>query len=523
MAEFKTRKASSPLKAKTFQVKSGQSLRQLKSASASAHFQGRTSGRGLSTRQDQIAYKLKIIGRQGGKVAKGVPIAGGKAVSGKVENELNEKSGTAADDAENTMRLAGMQAKKYAYQVAHLPPGLARQKIEKKILGNKLDAPLQTRTAFSPYKVRRQMYDRAYKKQRFAGRLTRARSQYAAARRSAQAAQAANRQVKAAAKIGQRSKETVKYAGRATQKMAAAAWQLLQAGRTVVQIGVSAAASLLPWLAAIGLPLLIIIAIVFAAGPAADAAQNGNGMLQVITAEGTATDSRIAIAIYDENGDEILSFSAVNNEGRFIYTKPAEGETEATNLTGRIKGNKITLKGTLQGIPVSMEGTVKNGVIKIEGFWGELAEEALNGDWQNPFGRVTYVITSEFGIRVHPITGEVRQHDGYDICASTGEGTSVYAAATGTVSVAGWYGGYGKCVVIDHGDGVQSLYGHLSDITVQVGTKVRVGQKIGSEGSTGNSTGPHLHFEVRKNGVAVDGKAFLKTLYSNATSVDIWS
>ena len=246
-------------------------------------------------------------------------------------------------------------------------------------------------------------------------------------------------------------------------------------------------------------------------------------MLQLITAEGTATDSRVAITISDENGEVILSFTAVNNEGHFIFTKPAEGETEATNLNGRIKGSRITIKGTLQGLPVSMEGTIKKGVVKIEGFWGELAEEAMNGDWQNPFGRIKYVITSEFGIRVHPITGEVRQHDGYDLCANTGAGSNIYASASGTVSVAGWYGGYGKCVVIDHGGGLQSLYGHLSDISVKTGAKVRVGQKIGAEGSTGNSTGPHLHFEVRKDGTAVDGKAFLKTLYTNATSVDIWS
>lgn len=520
MAEFKTRAASSPLKSKNFKVKSGQTLRQLKSAEGSVRFHGKEAGKRFDTRQDQMAYKMKIIGRQGGRFIKGIPLAGGKAVSGKLESELNEKSGTAADDMENYMRLAGIQAKKYAYQAAHLPLGLARQKAEKKILGDKLDAPLQTRTAFSPYKVRRQMYDKAYKKQRFQNRLTRAKSQYSAARRSAQIAK---QQAKAAAKSAQKTTEAARYTGRVSQKAAAAVWHFARAVKAGVQIGISAAASLLPWLAAIGLPLLLIVAIILAAGPAADAAQNGSGMLQVIMAEGTVTDSRVEITIYDENGEEILSFTAANNEGRFIYTKSAEGETEATNLSGRIKGKKITIKGTLQGQPVSMEGKVKHGVAKIEGFWGELAEDAMNGDWQNPFGRVKYVITSEFGIRVHPITGEVRQHDGYDLCASTGVGASVYASASGTVSVAGWYGGYGKCVVIDHGNGLQSLYGHLSDISVKAGAKVRVGQKIGAEGSTGNSTGPHLHFEVRKNGAAVDGKAFLKTLYSNATSVDIWS
>lgn len=516
MVEFKTRTAVSPLKSKTFKVKSGQSLKSLKSAEVSVHFHSKDAGKRFITRKEQLAYRMKIIGRQGGKVVKGAPLAGNKAISGKVESVLNEKSGTAADDTETYMRLTGMQARKYAFQSAHLPLSFARKKIEGKILGNEMDAPLQTRTAFSPYKIRRQMYDKAYKRKRFQGRLTRIKNQYSTARKSAQIAK---QQAQAAA----RTVETVRHTGRAAQKAASAMWHLLRVAKSGLQIGVSAVASLLPWLAAIGLPLIIIIAIILAAGPANDAAQNGNSMLQVITAEGTMTDSHITITLYDEKSKEILSFTTINNEGRFIYTKPAEGETEATNLSGYIKGKKITIKGTLQGLPVSMEGTVKNGVIKIEGFWGELAEEAMHGDWQNPFGRIKYVITSEFGIRVHPITGEVRQHDGYDLCANTGAGSNVYASASGTVSVAGWYGGYGKCVVIDHGDGLQSLYGHMNTISVKVGQKLKVGQRIGEEGSTGNSTGAHLHFEVRKDGTAVDGKVYLKTLYTNATSVDIWS
>lgn len=520
MVEFKTRTVASPLKSKSFKVKSGQGLKSLKSAEVSVHFHCKDAGKRFITRKEQLAYRMKRIGRQGGKVVKGAPLAGNKAISGKVESALNEKSGTAADDTETYMRFSGMQAKKYTFQIAHLPSGFVRKKIEGKLLGNEMDAPLRTRTAFSPYKIRRQMYDKAYKRKRFQGRLTRVKNQYSTARKSAQIAK---QQARAAARTSKKAAETVRHTGRAAQKAASAMWNLLRVAKSGIQIGVSAVASLLPWLAAIGLPLIIIIAVVFAAGPANDAAQNGNSMLQLITAEGTATDSRVAITISDENGEVILSFTAVNNEGHFIFTKPAEGETEATNLNGRIKGSRITIKGTLQGLPVSMEGTIKKGVVKIEGFWGELAEEAMNGDWQNPFGRIKYVITSEFGIRVHPITGEVRQHDGYDLCANTGAGSNIYASASGTVSVAGWYGGYGKCVVIDHGGGLQSLYGHLSDISAKTGAKVRVGQKIGAEGSTGNSTGPHLHFEVRKDGTAVDGKAFLKTLYADATSVNIWS
>ena len=83
-------------------------------------------------------------------------------------------------------------------------------------------------------------------------------------------------------------------------------------------------------------------------------------------------------------------------------------------------------------------------------------------------------------------------------------GTPVHASKAGTVSYAGWRGGYGKCVMIDHGNGVQTLYGHNSKIQVTVGQKVSAGETIALMGSTGNSTGPHCHFEIRINGSPVN-------------------
>lgn len=119
-------------------------------------------------------------------------------------------------------------------------------------------------------------------------------------------------------------------------------------------------------------------------------------------------------------------------------------------------------------------------------------------------GRINYGvvsgkrISSLFGSRIHPITGRRRFHDGLDIAAVYGNG--VYAYTDGRVVATGWNGGYGNCILIDHGDGLQTRYAHLSAIYVRVGQKVGTGAKIGAIGSSGNSTGPHLHFEVIKNG-----------------------
>lgn len=111
-------------------------------------------------------------------------------------------------------------------------------------------------------------------------------------------------------------------------------------------------------------------------------------------------------------------------------------------------------------------------------------------------------MTSGFGNRFHPILGYVRFHDGVDLAASAG--TPIVAAADGRVIGAGWRGGYGQQVQIAHTDGVRTLYGHMSRIAAYAGELVHKGQVIGYVGSTGLSTGPHLHFEVTKNGRPVN-------------------
>lgn len=116
-------------------------------------------------------------------------------------------------------------------------------------------------------------------------------------------------------------------------------------------------------------------------------------------------------------------------------------------------------------------------------------------------------ISSGFGWRVHPILKYKRMHTGVDFAG--GYGSDIYAAASGKVIFAGWYGGYGNAVVIDHGKGITTLYGHTSKLYVSEGQYISKGKAIAAVGSTGFSTGPHLHFEVRENGKPVNPMNYL--------------
>lgn len=117
------------------------------------------------------------------------------------------------------------------------------------------------------------------------------------------------------------------------------------------------------------------------------------------------------------------------------------------------------------------------------------------------------VVTSPFGYRIHPIYGDRRLHSGVDFSATTG--MPIFAAKDGTVVTAGYQSGYGNVVVIDHGGALATLYGHNSQLLVKAGDVVKRGQRIALAGSTGNSTGPHGHFEVRIHGTPVDPMNYL--------------
>jgi murein DD-endopeptidase MepM/ murein hydrolase activator NlpD len=137
--------------------------------------------------------------------------------------------------------------------------------------------------------------------------------------------------------------------------------------------------------------------------------------------------------------------------------------------------------------------------------------QSSSSDKPAPTGKflrpISGAITSDYGMRLHPILKEKRMHTGIDLRGA--KGTPIKAAESGTVIFTGWMGAYGQVVIIDHGGGISTMYAHQSSILVKNGQKVARGETIGKVGSTGWSTGPHLHFEVRKNGTPVNPHNYL--------------
>lgn len=120
----------------------------------------------------------------------------------------------------------------------------------------------------------------------------------------------------------------------------------------------------------------------------------------------------------------------------------------------------------------------------------------------------SHIITSPFGYRIHPIWGIRMYHTGVDISGSYGD--NIYAVSNGRVIYSGWQSGYGKVIVVDHGNGMSTLYAHCSQLLVKEGDFVKRGEIIGKIGATGWATGPHLHFEVRKNGTPINPLSVVK-------------
>lgn len=178
----------------------------------------------------------------------------------------------------------------------------------------------------------------------------------------------------------------------------------------------------------------------------------------------------------------------------------------AVDLTGTVEEDNCKFEGTVNGITVSVVGevSVKDGkkVIDASITWDDVYSEPGpygNGRMAWPVPKGT-IVTSPFGYRTHPISGKRKFHTGVDLGGSGIYGTPIVAADDGAVIFTGWNGGYGNCVIVDHGGGYTTLYAHASSLKAETGKTVKRGETIALVGSTGNSTGPHLHFEVRING-----------------------
>ena len=202
----------------------------------------------------------------------------------------------------------------------------------------------------------------------------------------------------------------------------------------------------------------------------------------------------------EDEKDNLVSLKK-ENDGHMstLKTKQAESQSIINGITADIEQYKAALAAQEKAEAAARE--------EIRRLTEPTAASTTFVGGTFAWPSVTSYITSPYGTRVHPVTKTVKTHSGVDIGA--GMGTNIFAAADGKVIVSGWNsGGYGNYVVIDHGGGVTTLYAHCSSLLVSSGQSVTKGQVIAKVGSTGMSTGPHLHFEVLKNGSHTNPMAY---------------
>jgi murein DD-endopeptidase MepM/ murein hydrolase activator NlpD len=224
-----------------------------------------------------------------------------------------------------------------------------------------------------------------------------------------------------------------------------------------------------------------------------------------------AAEARVAAVEADLEGTrlQLQQEEQAQDEARSQLGSLADERRNLVTLAGTRRRTVATQVAEMEDLSAAEEASLEGLILERE---RELESQqraagiAGGGDHSGSAGMfswpVTGTITSPFGWRSNPFGGAPEFHQGLDIAAPTG--TTVTAAAGGTVIMAQWYGGYGNYILIDHGGGYSTGYGHLSAIYVSTGQSVQRGQAIGAVGSTGQSTGPHLHFEVRIAGKPVD-------------------
>ncbi len=233
--------------------------------------------------------------------------------------------------------------------------------------------------------------------------------------------------------------------------------------------------------------------------------------------------------LIQEMKDARAEAEAAKAEGERQQKIAQDKMREAEEAKAGVEATKASMQSTLSRMNeeiatlnerIEEEEMAAEQAKKLEEEAARLAQEAFKGGGGQQFSSVAanaggWVhphpgsrVTSEFGTRVHPISGVVRFHAGIDL--SGAHGSPIFAAKAGTVTYKGWYGGGGNTVIVSHGNGIRTLYEHMSGFNCSIGDSVQAGQCIGYVGSTGNSTGPHLHFGLQVNGVDVNPRSILK-------------
>jgi murein DD-endopeptidase MepM/ murein hydrolase activator NlpD len=223
--------------------------------------------------------------------------------------------------------------------------------------------------------------------------------------------------------------------------------------------------------------------------------QHDRQVMQTLKTQAKAIEQKQRAVASQKNQVALLTQELLAQKSEF----QAEANAQKANIS-RLKQDRQALEAAEEQLAKDSEGIASLIQQRI-------AEEAFrNGVVIQGSGLMGYPcagpITSTFGNRIHPILGYVRFHSGVDF--GVDYGSPILAANAGVVIFAGWYGGYGQTVIIDHGNNTSTLYGHASDLYVTEGQTVQRGQVVASVGSSGLSTGPHLHFEVRVGGEPVD-------------------
>jgi murein DD-endopeptidase MepM/ murein hydrolase activator NlpD len=271
-----------------------------------------------------------------------------------------------------------------------------------------------------------------------------------------------------------------------------------------------------PW--ALGLLVMVLVALLGAA----------------VLVLGTDLRQRADLAKAQELKQANLRVAADLAQGRAALMRVARLEAELRHML-KFKNEKALLKGQAVGGPSDedvqklaqlLDEDPQEAVSRNEASMADLMKVAA--DREKRFDEIRHYvlrrstlmaarpatwpvrgwISSGFGDRTNPVTAKNGFHTGVDIANDTG--TPIRATADGVVSFAGWEGGYGKLVVVNHGNGYSTYYGHLSEIKAAVGRPLKRGEVVGLMGATGNTTGPHLHYEIRLYGASIDPTKYME-------------